>query len=164
MSWDDELRRREYSRAKSLGEAVEICRRHLEADDREDYVPLLTEERVRASIRVALESYKLALERQSMTYGKDYPWVRDKEVVKHAANFEEAAKPIYLEIADKGLWPPGAWFFYFLWKDDDDGVRYDGLCLRLWVDTPGGMSQGFSLPIIDLYFGRFGPSWEEDSG
>ena len=63
-----------------------------------------------------------------------------------------------------GSWPPGAWFFYFLWKDDDDGVRYDGLSLRLWVDTPGGMFRGFSLPIIDLYFGRFGPHWEEDSG
>ena len=164
MSWDDDLRRREYSRAKSLKEAVEICRRSLEADDREDYVPLVTEERVRSAIRVALESYRLVLERQSMTYGKDYPWVRDGEVLKQAGNFEEVVRPVCLEIADGGSWPPGAWFFYYLWKDDYNSVRYDGLSLRLWVETPGGMSQGFSLPILDVHYGRFGPSWEEDSG
>lgn len=164
MFWDDDLQRREYSGAKSLKEAVEICRRSLEAWDREDYVPLVTEGRVRSAIRVALESYKLAVERTSMTYGKDYPWARDKEVLKQAANFEDVVRPIYLEIADKGSWPPGSSFFYLLFKDDDDGVRYDGLSLRLWVETPGGMFQGFALPILDLYYGRFGPSWEEDSG
>lgn len=164
MLWDEDARRREYSGVKSLKEAVEICRRSLEAWDKEDYLPLVTEERVRASIRVAVESYKLALERESMTYGENYPWARDEKVLKLAANFDEAARPIFLEIAEKGSWPTGAWFFYLLWKDDNDGVRYDGLCLRLWVDTPGGMFKGFSLPIIDLYFGRFGPYWEEDSG
>jgi len=164
MYWDDDLQRREYSRARSLKEAVEICRRSLEAWDREHYVALVTEERVRSAIRVALESYKLAVERTSMTYGKDYPWARDKEVLKQAANFEEVVRPVYLEIADKGSWPQGSSFFYLLFKDDDDGVRYDGLSLRLWVDTPGGMSKGFALPILDLYYGRFGPHWEEDSG
>lgn len=154
----------DYSRAESLGEAVEICRRHLEADDREDYVRLVTEARVRSAIRVALESYRLVLERQSMTYGKDYPWARDAEVSKQAANFEDVVRPIYLEIADEGSWPRGASFSYHLWKDDYNSVRYDGLSLRLWVETPGGMFQGFSLPILDLHYGRFGPSWEEDSG
>ena len=98
MYWDDDLQRREYSRAKSLREAVEICGRSLEAWDREDYVPLVTEERVRSAIRVALESYKLALERTSMTYGKDYPWALDKDVLKQAANFEDVIRPIYLKL------------------------------------------------------------------
>ncbi|HVF68308.1 MAG TPA: hypothetical protein VM914_11620 [Pyrinomonadaceae bacterium] len=143
---------------------MEICRQQLEADDREDYVPLVTEARVRSSIRVALESYRLVLERQGMTYGKDYPWARDEEVSKQGGHFEDVVRPVYLEVADKGSWPQGASFFYYLWKDDYNSVRYDGLNLRLWVETPGGMFQGFSLPILDVYYGRFGPTWEEDSG
>ena len=47
----------DYSGVKSLKEAVEVCRRSLEADGREDYARLVTEERVRAAIKVALESY-----------------------------------------------------------------------------------------------------------
>lgn len=145
----------DYSRAKSLKEAVQICRRSLEADGREDYATLVTEDRVRSAIKVALESYKHVLEKRSLTYGEDYPWVRDKEVEKQAGNFEEAVKPVYLDIADNGSWPQGTSFFYYLFRMDDNGVRYDCLGLRLQIETPGAMFQGFAIPILDLYYGRF---------
>lgn len=153
----------DYSRARSLKEAVEICRRSLETDGKEDYARLVTEERVRSAIRVALESYKHVLEKRSMTYGEDYPWVRDKEVEKQARNFEEAVKPVYSGIAEDGSWPPGTLFFYYLFRVDDDLVRYDCLGLRLQIETPGAMFQRFSLPILDLYYGRFADSEDDDA-
>ncbi|HKQ52867.1 MAG TPA: hypothetical protein VJT74_10895, partial [Pyrinomonadaceae bacterium] len=116
------MRRADYSRAGSLKEAVEICRRGLEADGHEDYARLVTEERVRAAIKVALESCKHLLEKRSMPYGEDYPWARDKEVEKEAGHFEEVVKPVYLRIADEGSWPQGTSFFYYLSREDDNLV------------------------------------------
>lgn len=154
----------DYSRASSLKEAVEICRRSLEADGREDYARLVTEERVRAAIKVALECYGHVLERKSMTYGEDYPWVRDEEVLKQAGSFEDVVRPVYLDIADNGSWPQGSKFSYYLFKEDDNLVRYDCLGLRLQIETPGGMFRGFAIPILDLYYGRFAYYDEDDAG
>ena len=153
----------DYSRASSLKEAVEICRRSLEADGREDYARLVTEERVRAAIKVALECYKHVLERKSMPYGEDYPWARDKEVLKQARNFEDVVKPVYLDIADNGSWPRGSSFFHYLFRVDDNQVRYDCLGLRLQIETPGGMFHGFAIPILDLYYGRFAYHEDDDA-
>ncbi len=136
----------DYSRARSLKEAVGICQRSLEADGKEDYARLVTEDRVRSAIKVALECYQHLLEKRSMTYGEDYPWVRDKEVEKQAGNFEEAVKPVYTDIADNGSWPQGSSFFYYLFRMDDNGVRYDCLGLRLQIETPGGMFQRLRHP------------------
>ncbi len=159
---DDGLQRADYSRAGSLKEAVEICRRSLEADGREDYTRLITEERVRAAIRVALESCKHVLEKRSKPYGDDYSWVRDKEVEKEARHFEDVVKPVYLGIAADGSWPPGTPFVYYLFRVDDNLVRYECLGLRLQIETPGTMFPGFAVPILDLYYGRFAYSEDED--
>jgi hypothetical protein len=99
-----------------------------------------------------------------MTYGEDYPWARDKEVLKQARNFEDAVKPVYLDIADNGSWPRGSSFFYHLFRVDDNQVRYDCLGLRLQIETPGGMSHGFAIPILDLYYGRFAYHEDDDAG
>lgn len=160
---DGGVLRSDYSQARSLKEAVEICRRSLESDGREDYARLVTEERVRSAIKVALESYKHVLERKSMPYGEDYPWARDKEVGKQVRHFEDVVKPVYLGIADDGSWPPGTSFFYYLFRVDDNQVRYDCLGLRLQIQTPGTTSLGFAIPILDLYYGRFAYD-EEDAG
>ncbi len=153
----------DYSQAGSLREAVDICRRSLAADDRENYAPLVTEERVRSAIRVALESYKHVLEKRALPYGEEYPWALDKEVEKQFSNFKDVVEPVYLRIAGGGSWPPGASFVYYLFRVDDNNVRYECLALRLQIETPGAMFQGFALPILDLTYGRFGPD-EEDEG
>ena len=153
----------DYSQAGSLKEAVDICRRSLTADGREDYAQLVTEERVRSAIRVALESCKHVLEKRVLAYGEEYPWARDKEVEKQIRHFEEVVKPVYLGIAESGSWPPGASFFYFLSRMDDRGVRYECLGLRLQIETPGTMFQGFAVPILDLYYGRSAYD-DEDEG
>lgn len=156
------MRGADYSRAGSLKEAVGICRRSLEAEGREDYARLVTEGRVRAAIGVALQRHSHALERRGMPYGEDYPWVRDKEVEKEAGHFEEVVKPVFLRIAGEGSWPPGASFRYYLFRVDDDLVRYDCLLLRLQIETPGAMSRAFALPILDLYYGGF--PYSEEGG
>lgn len=156
------MQRGDYAQAGSLKEAVDICRRSLAADGREDYIPLVTEERVRQAIRVALESYRFVLEKRAMPYGEEYPWARDKEVEKQIGNFEEVLKPVYLGIADGGSWPPGASFVYYLFRVDDNNVRYEGLNLLLQIATPGGMFMGFALPILDITYGRCAPDVEDE--
>lgn len=151
----------DYSQVESLKEAVEVCRRNLAAEGRKEYAPLVTEERVRAGLRVALESHRHALEKRSMTYGADYPWVRDKEVEKQIRNFEDVVRPVYLNIADNGAWPPGASFFYTLFADDDNLVRHECFCLRLHIETPDAMFAGFALSILDLYYGGVPPRAED---
>jgi hypothetical protein len=42
-------------------------------------------------------------------------------------------------------------------------MRYDALGLRLQIETPRTMFHGFSVPILDLYYGRFTPDEEEDA-
>jgi hypothetical protein len=158
----DDVLRGDYSRAGSLKEAVEVCRRSLAADGGEDYARLVTEERVRSAIRAALESCRHALEKRAMPYGEDYPQARDGEVEKEIRHFEEVVKPVYLGIADGGSWPRGASFFHFLSRTDDRGVRYECLGLRLEIETPGATFRGFALPVIDLYYGRF--AYAEDEG
>lgn len=153
----------DYSRAGSLKDAVDICRRNLAADGREEYAPLVTEERVLSAIRVALESYRYVLEKRALPYGEEYPWARDEEVEKQISNFKDVVEPVYLGIADGGSWPSGASFVYYLFRVDDNNVRYECLGLRLQIETPGAMFQGFALPILDLTYGRFGPD-EEDEG
>ncbi len=152
----------DYSQAGSLEEAVDICRRSLAADGREEYAPLLTEERVRAAIKVALESHRHVLERQVLAYGPDYPWARDKEVEKRIRHFEDVVKPVYLGIAENGSWPPGGVFAYYLFRIDDNLVRYECLNLLLQIETPGTMFHGFGLTIIDLYYGGTPPRQEDE--
>lgn len=152
----------DYTRAGSLREAVDICRRSLAAEGREDYARLIDEERVRAAIKVALESHKHALEKQVLAYGPEYPWARDKEVEKKIRHFEEVVKPVYLGIAESGSWPAGSSFVYYLFRVDDNLVRYECLNLSLYILTPGTMFQGFAIPIINLYYGGTPPRSEDD--
>jgi hypothetical protein len=132
------------------------------AEGREEYARLLTEERVRSAIRSALESYGRLLERRGMPYGKGYPSVPNKEVKKQTRYFEDVVRPVHLSIAEEGFWPQGASFFYYLFREDDGGARYEALGLRLQIETPGTMFQGFAVPILDLCYGRFTPD-EDDA-
>ena len=156
------MTRADYSRARSLEEAVEICRRSLELDGRDDYARLVTVERVRSAIKTALESYEHVLEKKRRPYGREYPPVDGRELKKQVRHFEDAVRPVYLDMADKGSWPPGASFFYYLSREDDDNVRYDCLGLRLQIETPGSTFQGFAIPVLDLYYGRFAYAEDED--
>lgn len=156
------MRTEDYAGVGSLGEALKVCRQSLKADGRGDYVPLLTEERVRAAIGVALVGYRHRLEKRSMPYGEEFPSARDKEVLKEIKNFEEVVRPVFLDIAGKGSWPAGASFEYYLFRVDDNLVRYEGLSLRLHIQTPGALFMGFAVAILDLYYGHGIRGWDDE--
>lgn len=156
------MRKVDCSRAKSLKDAVELCRRVLIDGGRKDYAALIDETRVRAAVKTGLEKCRHALDKRSMPYGADYPWALDKEVEKQIRHFEDVVKPVYLNIADGGAWPPGASFNYILFRQDDNLVRYDCFCLDLHIETPGTMFVGFALPVLTLYYGGVPPRSEDD--
>jgi YD repeat-containing protein len=112
-----------------------------------EYAALITESRVREAIRTAVKSYEahhLEKEDQKRPGDKEY--------------FRNTIKPIILKIADDGTWQQGCSFSCFYTLTDRRGeseVAYHGLGLRLEVRTPDKPRQGFALPIIDLYYGRF---------
>jgi hypothetical protein len=134
------LSRKGYETTTSLKDALEVLKKQLTLDGKPEYAALITEDRVRASIRTAVRGY----EDLPAKDGKPAPGTTDRWLKEF--------KPVYLKVADKGEWPAGCAFggFYTL-KDGD--ILYDGLGLRLHVETPTG--RRFALPVIDLYFGHF---------
>jgi hypothetical protein len=85
-------------------------------------------------------------------------FVGRKEKLKPGSNeyFEKNVKPVCEKIADTGEWPQGCSFFRF-YTLKSEGIAYDGLGLRLSVETPQARSPSFALPVLDLYFG----CWQE---
>jgi hypothetical protein len=140
----------DYANVKTLQEAIEIFKSRLTRDGKQEYVPLVTETNVRDAIRTALQSYEELLDKRKKQRQPGPPVAKDD-----AKYFQEVLKPIYEEIADRGSWPKGCSFFSF-YTLTDRGIEYQGLGLRLRVDTPEKEFKGFALPIIDLYYGRFG--------
>lgn len=133
----------DYATAKTLKQAIDICKAKLDARGKPEYSALLSEQRVREAIRVGLKSYEVGPNKL-----KDNP-------EGHAKYFDEVVKPVYLKIAKDGVWPENCHFSYFFALSDKNGVSYDGLGLRLLVSTPGENFHGFGLPVVDLFYGRF---------
>ena len=125
-----------------LEEAVANYKAHLSDIGKPEYAALLSAERVRSAIRTGIESYETLLEKQ----GEPYPNMK--------AHFENHSKPLYRAIADDSKWPDGAKFTAFFGLKQS-GVTYDGIGLRLYVSTPNSYYEGFAMPIIDLYYGKF---------
>lgn len=142
----DDLSPKDFQQAKTVGQALEVVRQSLTRDAKSEYVPLLSEERVREAIRTAITSYESHIEKdeQKRPGTKKY--------------FTDVLKPIYLKIADEGKWPENCSFFSFYKltaKRDGRQISYDGLGLRLQVETPGESFKGFAIPVVDLFYGRF---------
>jgi hypothetical protein len=136
--------REDFRGVKTLQEAVEVIKDRLKQDGKSEYAALLSEERVRQATSTAVQSYEALLDTGKIQR------VGSKEY------FQKEVKPVCMKVADKGDWPEGCSFFsFYTLSDQRDGrnIAYDGLGLRLQIDTPN--SKGFALPIIDLYFGRF---------
>jgi hypothetical protein len=135
---------KDFEGVKTLNDAVEIVQKRLTLDGKPEYAALLTEARLRAAIRTGVAGYEKILVR--------------KEKLKPGSNeyFEKNVKPVCEKIADTGEWPQGCSFFRF-YTLKSEGIAYDGLGLRLSVETPQARSPSFALPVLDLYFG----CWQE---
>lgn len=137
------IRKREgYEKVRTLGEAVELARKALREDGKPAYAVLVTENRMREAIRTAIKGYEQKLARDAKdTLGRDH-WFLN-------------VKPALVKIADTGEWPGGCYFDGFYGLTESSGLTYDGLGLRLHVDTPGKRFAGFALPVVDLFFGKW---------
>jgi len=139
-----------YATAKSLKEALRIAKRPVEGDRKLDHpydalLILLTEERVRETIPIAIKNYETLEGRhpEELSAGLDY--------------FRSLIKPRLIKIAKEGVWPEGCSFTYFPVSEEKDGKhRCYGYSLTLEVHTPGEKYPLFALPIIKVEFGKFG--------
>jgi hypothetical protein len=137
------LDRKDFAEVKSLEEAIEVVRERFKQDERPAFAFLISEDQVRKAIRVALESYEEIVNKRAKRPAGDREY------------FEKVVKPACLRIADHGEWSPQFSFssFYTL---HDGNVEYEGLGLRLRIDTPDAEFKAFALPIVDIFYGRFG--------
>src|SRR3954453_14805198 len=117
----------DFEAVQSLRGAVEVVQGRLKRDGKPEYAALLSEVRVREAIRTAIRSYEAVLDQADQRHpgSKEY--------------FEQTVKPVCLRIADAGAWPPGCSFFSFYTlreRGDGQDIAYDGLGLRLQIETP----------------------------
>jgi hypothetical protein len=131
-----------YDTVKTLTEAVQLAQSQLLQDGKSEYVSLLSDDRIRAAIHAAIKSYGSKID----ALEHRFPGTKDQW---------EQLKPVYLRIADDGEWPAGT-VFKADYGYSDNAADYEGLLLRLNIALPTDNRRQFGLPILDLYFGRFG--------
>lgn len=122
-----------------LDVALDELRDKLKQSGKDEFLLLLKPKLVQAGIKKALISYE-----------KKYENNPDKTL----EYFETVIKPLFESIADSRVWPPFAEFSAFYALTDQNGVKYEGVGVRLEVRTPGEDFMGFSLPIVDVWYGR----------
>ena len=132
-----------YAKATSLSEALKILAEEVKADGHEEYVPLLKEAEITKGIVNAVESYE-----------RDF--LNDKKE-EDRARFREVLKPAYLGIAKDWLWRPDCEFMTFYQLTTADSQKIDCFCVRMHISLEEPVPAAFSLPVIDLYYGRFSP-------
>jgi DNA-binding transcriptional MerR regulator len=116
----------------SLSDTLKRLEGQFIADGRGQFVALLEEGAIRQAVRVAQAAYG---------GGNEY--------------YRSVIQPLLQGIAEQGTWPPNAEMDAFYELTDKSGVTYQGLGLSLEVWTPGEAYKGFSLPVLDVWYGRW---------
>jgi hypothetical protein len=131
-----------YSRAKTLTDALAILLAKLDKDGMQEFKPLLTESRVREAILAYVRGEEAYLE-----------FLKERGPNSSRSSFE-AAKPLLRAVAEKGSWPPKA-FFWVCYTMGAVSGEFDGCWVRLHVagETETHRAFGFAAPILDLSFG-----------
>ena len=75
----------------------------------------------------------------------------------------EIVEPAFRRIAEDGDWRGYASWDYFF-EHSDSGVTHRGLSVGLELRTPGARYRGFSLPILELWYGRWVPEGTASTG
>jgi hypothetical protein len=139
-----------YAGVKTLSDAIRICQKQLTEAGHPDYADLLTEERVKSAITTAIASYEAGMQRRIQPKGP-----RSDQDRKSFEFFTKRVKPDLELIRDEGVWKSG-WHFNPIYAlTDGQQVSYDGLLLRMQIETPGETFDGFGLPIVDVLYGHF---------
>lgn len=123
--------------------ADEIARVHakLRADGRPHFVPLLTVPSLKAAICTGRESYAGAGGGRGRPGGEAY--------------VQKVLGPVLDRIVTDATWPACATLDICYEQKDERGVGYQGLGVSLEIKTPAETFPGFSLAILDLWYGRF---------
>ncbi|MBV9850256.1 MAG: hypothetical protein JO250_11325 [Armatimonadetes bacterium] len=122
----------------TLQPAIEALHQQLAQDGKAQFQALITEQMVREAIRTARMSY-----------------VRYGLAVGSEAYVHKTLFPLFDRIAEDGQWPSGVEFSPFYELTDEHGTTYKGLGLSLEISTPDEPYRGFSLPILDVWYGRW---------
>ena len=126
-----------------LETALEELRGKFKKDGKQEFIPLLEIGEIRVAIISALKSYEARLKDETED---------DRKSRKY---FEDVIKPYYTRIAQTERWSPNTEFTCFYRMTDANNQTYRGLGLRLEISTPGELFDGFALPIVDVWYGRF---------
>jgi hypothetical protein len=128
------------SRPGTITDEVARVQAKLEADDKLHFLPLLTVASVRDAVRTGRRSYFSS----GGTEGKP-----DAETY-----MEEVIAPLLDQIDRGQSWPACAHLDLCYEQTDEAGVTYRGLGVSLELTTPEQAFPGFSLAILDLWYGR----------
>ena len=133
---DDEM-----SRSGIITDEVARVQAKLEADDKLHFLPLLTVSSVKDAVRTARRSYSSSGGMEGKPGGETY--------------MEEVIAPLLDQIDSDHSWPACAHLDLCYEQTDEAGVTYRGLGVSLEITTPEQTFPGFSLAILDLWYGRF---------
>lgn len=122
-----------------LPDEVERIHRKLHVDGKDHFVQVITVESLKRAISKGMQSYQALPE--SREGGMQY--------------FEDTIKPLLLNIVNWAIWPENGLVDIYYEQTDERGVTYEGLGASLEILTPGASFPGFSLALIDLWYGRF---------
>jgi hypothetical protein len=136
--------------AKSLKEALEIVKQELIREGKGEYAPLLAEHLVRQATRSGIRTFEACISKAEQ---------KNRGIKDHFM----AVKPVFMKIAEEGVWPADCSFFGFYSINSRvvgaQDIRYKGFWLRLVVETPNpkGDFDKFALPILDMAYGMIEP-------
>ncbi|MCW8128788.1 MAG: RNA polymerase sigma factor [Planctomycetota bacterium] len=131
------LPRKEFRMHQTLDAALQDVSARLTADGHTHYVPLVRKDMVVAAIKRGWTKYE-----------KHYAGPRGRAFI------DNVIKPMLDGITEHGRWPAEAKLEYFFTVDGE--VPLDGFSLGIEIETPGEEYRGFSLPIVDLWYGSWG--------
>lgn len=126
------------SKGTTLHEALQRLEVQLVQDNKQHFLPLLEESAVREAIQVAQASYTPG---EPGSKGEIY--------------YRTVIQPLLRQIAEDGTWPDNTELDAFYEATDATGVKYPGLGLSLEIATSGMEFKGFSLPLLDVWYGRW---------
>jgi hypothetical protein len=101
----------DFARVKTLKEALEVVKQELIRNGKPEYAALLSEKRVRESIRTGIRSVEAHLDKmEQLNPGSK-------------GHFSESAKPVFTQILEDAAWPPNCSFFGFYTLSSPVGAK-----------------------------------------
>lgn len=125
----------------TLADEAQRARQRLAEDGKEQFASFFDEESLKRAIIKGVESYESLPGDVHFDGGLEF--------------FRDYVKPMLLGIAETGVWPDNGMVETFYQLTDERGVTYEGLGACLEMRFPRARFPGFSLSILDVWYGRF---------